>query len=110
MARPERQVEDLSRTVTATTAAPVPLLNRSDRTFGSPGIEAGGRLVLVGSGTIRYTLTDATGKILADESDADVTASKSYDPTAAGVKGPLSWNVTTYTGFTSATLHWSVRK
>lgn len=78
--------------------------------FGSPGIDAGGRIVLGTATTAKVLVVDSTGKVLHSAASA-VVADTTIDPTGAGVVGPISVTVTEISNAAhTLTVYWSVKK
>lgn len=91
----------------AATASTLGVLIRSSTagSFTSPGLDAGGRIVLVSGTTQDVEVTDAAGNILFSDT---VIASVSVDPTARGLLGPLYYNIGAGDGV--ITIYWWVRR
>lgn len=93
MAIPKQRVVELRLDITGNVADQPMLQTKNGRTFGSAGIETGGRIILGTATTAKVLIKDANGKVLHDNASA-VTASKTIDPVPTGVKGPLVVTVT----------------
>ena len=101
----------LKASITGTVAAQeMKLNNNSQFSFGSPGIEAGGRIVLGTATTAKVLVTDQTGKVLHSAASA-VTSNTDIDPIPAGVQGPLLVTVTEISNSAhTLTVYWTVRR
>ncbi len=106
---PTRETTDLYAEITGNVVDQELIQVRNDRAFGSPGIEAGGRVVLGTATTADVTVTDATGKVLLNQ--ASIVANLDIDSQANGIKGPLKVTVANISNAShTLTVYWSVRK
>lgn len=85
---PQQTVLTLKANITGNVTNQELLQADNGRTFGSPAIEAGGRIILETATTVRVLITDANGVVLHSAGTA-VTANKDISPIPRGVQGPL---------------------
>ena len=106
---PKRMSTDLRAAITGNVTDQEMLQVRNSRKFGSPGIEAGGRIVLGTATTADVTVKDANGKVV--YSATGITANTDINPVPTGVKGPLKVTVANISNSAhTLTVYWVVRK
>lgn len=105
---PKRTVTSLVAAITGNVAAQEMLQQHNDRQFGSPGIEAGGRIVLGTATTVDVVVTDANGKVLYNDT---VVADVDINPVAHAVQGPLMVTTTNISNAAhTLSVYWGIKK
>lgn len=105
---PPRSVETLVAQISGNVTDQQMVSQRSGRVFGSPGIEAGGQITLGTSEGADVVVTDATGKVLYNDT---VTEDVSITAGPHGVQGPITVTVTNNTDNShTLTVYWSIKR
>lgn len=109
MSIPLRTVESLSAVITGNVTGQQ-MLNHRGRLFGSPAIEAGGRIDLGTATTAKVAVTDANGRVL-HSGAAAITSDTDIASTAGAIKGPISVTVTEISNAAhTLTVYWGVKR
>lgn len=102
---PPRTTDSLTLNCPGDLADTPMLSDKTGRTFGSPGIEGGGRIELLTATTASVSVVDANGVVL---TSGTVTQDTTVAPVPRGVKGPLYVTVSSSNGTLKVT--WIVKK
>lgn len=105
----QETVVQLSAAVTGNVTSQELVQAKNGRTFGSSGIEGGGRIVLGTATSVDVQVVDATGVVLL--ATTTITSNTTIDPVPRAVKGPLTVTTTNISNAAhTVTIYWSVKK